>query len=276
VTGGALTYAGLAPIDPTLLASSDGTAALAPIALLVAVCAIVALDAAIRSVREADAPQTIVRALFPLHLAAASAAALFALAEPIIGWAAYPLFLAPLMATHHAFTQLSTVRRTFAQMIDALSSVPEVAGYSHPGHASRTASLARAIGRELRVRDRELGEIAVAARLHDLGRMRARTPEDVDALPATELAASGAAVVRRSGALPRVAAIIERAHDPFDGDDAIPMGARIVRVASIFDDLTATGHGALSDADALASMSGSAERRFDQVVVGALARVVAG
>ena len=274
VAGGALAYAWLAPLDPTVFASADGSSALSPLAMSAAVLAIIGIDVAIRSRREDVHPRTIARALLPFQLAAASAAALFALAEPVLGAVAYPLFLAPLGATHHAFTQLTSVRRTFSQMIRALSSVPEIAGYSHPGHAARTAAIARAIGRELRLRERDLGEVEIAARLHDLGRMRARTPDDVDALPAAELAASGAAVVRSTGALPRVASIIERAHDAYDGDLSIPIGARIIRAASTFDDLTATGDGALSDARALESMRRGSDDRFDPSVLDALARVV--
>jgi len=274
VSAGAMVYCVLAPLDPSVFASADRSAMLSPIALLIAVLTIVSVDAAIRALREDVRPTSVARALLPFQLAAASAAALFALAEPVLGAAAYPLFLAPLIATHHAFTQLTSVRRTFSQMIRALSSVPEVAGYSHPGHAARTAAIARSIGRELRMRERDLGEVEIAARLHDLGRMRARTPDEVDALPAAELAASGAAVVRSTGALPRVATIIERAHDPFASDPGMPMGARIIRVASTFDDLTATGHGALSDAAALASMRLGGSDRFDPAVLDALDRVV--
>lgn len=274
VSAGAFTYSVCAPIDPSVFASVDRTASLSPIALLVAVLAIVAVDALIRALREDGRARTVARALLPFQLAAASAAALFALAEPVLGAVAYPLFLAPLIATHHAFTQLTSVRRTFSQMIRALSSVPEVAGYSHPGHAARTAAIARSIGRELRLRDRDLGELEIAARLHDLGRMRARTPDEVDALPAAELAASGAAVVRSTGALPRVATIIEHAHDPFASDPGMPVGARIIRVASTFDDLTGTGDGALSDAAALTSMRRGGVDRFDPLVLDALDRVV--
>lgn len=274
VAAGAISYAWLAPWDPTVFASTDDVSALSPLAMTLAVLAIVGVDVAIRSKREDVPARTIARALLPFQLAAASAAALFALAEPVLGAVAYPLFLAPLAATHHAFTQLTSVRRTFSQMIRALSSVPEIAGYSHPGHAARTAAIARSIGRELRLRERDLGEVEIAARLHDLGRMRARTPDDVDALPAAELAASGAAVVRSTGALPRVAAIIERAHHAYDGDASVPIGSRIIRAASTFDDLTATGDGALSDAQALGSMRRGGNDRFDPSVLDALTRVV--
>lgn len=273
VATSALVYDAAAALDPTLLASSDGAARLAPLATLAAVLVLAGVDTAIRATRGTERASTVLRALLPFQLAAASAAALFALAEPVLGVAAYPLFLGPLLATHHAFTQLASVRRTFSQMIRALSTVPEIAGYSHPGHAARTAAISRAVGRELRLRDRDLGELDVAARLHDLGRMRARSPDEVDALPRAELAAGGANVVRTTGALPRVATIIERAHDPFAGDETIPVGARIIRAASTFDDLTATGDGALSDIDALAAMRRGADR-FDPIVLDALARVV--
>lgn len=273
VSAAAVVYAIGAPLDPTQLGSSAGAAAhLAPIATALAIATLAAVDIGIRSQREDQRVRTVARALLPFHLAAASAAGLFALAEPVLGAPAYALFLAPLMATHHAFEQLSSVRRTFQQMIGALSSVPEVAGYSHPGHAARTADLARRTGRELRMSDRELDELEIAARLHDLGRLRAGTPDDVASLPVGELAASGAHVVRTTGALPRVAAILERAHEPFANDAAIPLGARVVRAASVFDDLTGTGSGSLSADDAMRSMW-QGTGRFDPAVLDALARV---
>jgi hypothetical protein len=273
VAAGAVMYALLERLDPFTFESSAGASRLSPAALLAAIAALAAVDTAIRTVREHEGIETILRALLPFQLAAGSAAALFALSEPVLGLVAYPLFLGPLLATHHAFDQLASVRRTFSQMIKALSGVPEIAGYSHPGHAARTAALSRAVGRQLGLRDRELGEVETAARLHDLGRMRARTPDEVDALPAAELASGGATVVRTAGAMPRVAALIERSHEPFGGDDSIPMGARIIRVASTFDDLTATGDGALSDEAAIAAMRKGAER-FDARVLDALSVVV--
>lgn len=274
VGAAASVYGLLSRVDPVVLASHDGASGIASLAFVAAVASLITVDTAIRAWRESERARTVARALIPFHLAAASAAALFALAEPSLGAFAYPLFLGPLLATHHAFTQLTSVRRTFGQMIRALSSVPEVAGYSHPGHAARTAAIARSIGRELRLPDREVGELEMAARLHDLGKMRATTPDQVATLSASELAAAGAGVVRRTGTLPRVAQIIEHAHEPFRGDRRIPIGARIVRAASTFDDLTATGVGALSDVDAIASMRRGGELRFEPAVVDALARVV--
>lgn len=269
VAAASVAVAAVAPHDPFLLVGG----ALGVLTLLAGVAALAGTDVLLRARTERVRPSSVAHALLPFHLAAASAAGLLALAEPVLGTpAATLLFLAPLLGTHHAFGQLESVRRTFTQMIGALSSVPEVAGYATPGHADRTARLSRALGRELRLRERELDEIETAARLHDLGRMRAPTPEAVDALPASEVAEGGAHVVRSTGALPKVAAILERSHEPFAGDESIPLAARIVRVASSYDDLTGTGAGALSPGEALRSMR-RGDGRFDPRVLDALARI---
>lgn len=252
------------------LATTDRRAHLSIAGIAIAVTATIVADAALRA---STSPTTLrlremVRALTPFHVAAASGASLFALSQPILGWVAYPLLLAPIGATQHAFTQLAQIRATFEQTVRALARVPELAGYSHAGHAQRVADLATDLATELGVASRTIEDLALAAQLHDIGRMRAPSPDRVPELPASEVAASGAAVVRATGALPRVADLIEQQHDP---DAGLP--AQILRIASAFDDLTATGDGGLSDTAALVRIA--ARDDVDPVVVSALARVLA-
>lgn len=278
---GAGIYLALDPIDPLAMGSVDGDARVGMLSLAAAMACALAAETLMRSLRDRQGPRarTIVLQLVPMYLSLASAAALFLLSEPVIGWAAYPLLLAPLLATHHGFRQLGSVRKTFDQTINALARIPEIGGYSHEGHAQRVSELSRAIGRGMRLSDRELDEIAVAARLHDLGRLQASRPEEVKDLDPAELSAGGASVVRTTGVLPGVAKIIDRQHLPYrreDGevDETVPLGARIIAAASTYDDLTATGMGSHSPSDAVSVMRRNRGLRFDPQVIDHLSALV--
>lgn len=268
-------------LDPLKVEVHGSTSHLAVGALTLGVLIATAVDTLVHLIAEPEGPRaaTIARRLLPVHLSLGSAAALFLLAKPVIGFAAYPLLLAPLLATFHAFRQLGQVRRTFDQTITSLARIPEIAGYSHVGHARRVSELARATGKVLRLSDKDVDAVGIAARLHDLGRMQAQQPEEIASLDPSALAAGGASVVRMSGALPGVATIIEHQHDRFIDDNGrlnenLPIGSRIVHVASIFDDLTATGADAHSTEEALAIMDRGRGRRFDPAVLDAFTRVL--
>ena len=270
---GVAAYLLLEQFDPLVLSAGRAGEGLAAGALALATAVMIAVDTALGVARDPQGPRpaTVARAVLPRHVSVASAGALFLLARPVIGAAAYPLLLAPLAATNHAFRQLASVRRTFDQTIDALSRIPEIAGYSHAGHARRVRELSKATGRHLRLSDRELEEIEVAAQLHDIGRLQATEPEAIHTLDARALAAGGASVVRTTGALPNVARIIERQHDSYRGSDGaptanLPTGSQIIRLASAFDDLTETGRDAHGAEEALELLARGRGSRFSPAV----------
>lgn len=252
--------------------------------VIAALCATLLVDSSLRVIRGTE-PATrrrvlaTLKALTPLHVAVASAAGLFALAEPVLGAWAYPLFLAPLAATQHAFSQLTEIRRTFGQTIDALSKIPEVAGYSRPGHSQRVAALCTEIAIELGEDSKHIEELTIAAQLHDIGRMRVPSPDLLLETPPVDVAKAGGDVVRATGVLPRVAVAIERQHEAYRGPDGrsdrtLPLASRIIRVASAFDELSAAGTGAIDATRAFERLDAQSGAAFDPRVVAALGAVI--
>jgi putative nucleotidyltransferase with HDIG domain len=214
-----------------------------------------------------------------LHLSLISVGALLAVAYPALRYWAFPLFLAPLAATQFAFRQFASIRRTYLQTIRALSKVPEMAGYTHPGHSTRVAELSVAIARELGMSEKDIDQIEYAALLHDIGRVSIPDPAQATSSGSMELAIVGAAIVRETGHFPLVAEMIEHQHDPYrrrgeTAPSAVPIGARIIKVASAYDDHTRPGGIGESPVDAIERLSAAMATDYDPDVVGALGRVL--
>lgn len=248
-------------------------------------------EAALRSLRYAGREQLAVRPIFldtvrslaALHLSIMSVGALLALAYPSLGkYKSFPLFLAPLAATQFAFKQFASIRSTYVQTIRALSKVPEMAGYTSDGHSTRVADLAVAVARELGVPDREIGQIEYAALLHDIGRISIPDPDDAENATATgrtELATIGATIVRDTGHFPQVADMIGRQYDFYRrrGEDTtrdLPIGSKIIKVCSAYDDFTDPLTGGSSSWDAIERLHLGTAYDWDPVVIQALMRVL--
>jgi putative nucleotidyltransferase with HDIG domain len=221
-----------------------------------------------------------VRSTGALHLSILSVGALLAIAYPPLREWSFPLFLAPLAATQFAFRQFASIRKTYLQTIGALSRVPEMAGYTQPGHSKRVAQLAVEIAAELGVQQQDIDEIEYAALLHDIGRVSIPDPADAQDASKLELALTGAGIVRETGHFPHVADMIERQYEPYRrrGEDANPdlnLGAKIIKVCSAFDDLTRPGPSlGLSTWDVLERLHLGMAYEYDPQVIQALTRVL--
>ncbi|MGZ4105475.1 MAG: HD-GYP domain-containing protein, partial [Actinomycetota bacterium] len=221
-----------------------------------------------------------IRSTGALHLSIMSVGALLAIAYPPLKEWAFPLFLAPLAATQFAFRQFASIRKTYLQTIAALSRVPEMAGYTQPGHSKRVAELSVEIARELGVNEQAITEIEYAALLHDIGRVSIPDPADAANASHLELALTGSGIVRETGHFPRVADMIEKQYEPYRrrGEDANPdllLGAKIIKVASGYDDLARPGSAvALSTWDVLERLHLGMAYEYDPQVIQALTRVL--
>jgi len=221
-----------------------------------------------------------VRSTGALHLSILSVGALLAIAYPPLREWSFPLFLAPLAATQFAFRQFASIRKTYLQTIGALSRVPEMAGYTQPGHSKRVAQLSVEIAQELGVAQQDIDEIEYAALLHDIGRVSIPDPADAQDASKLELALTGAGIVRETGHFPRVADMIEKQYEPYRrrGEDANPglsLGAKIIKVSSAFDDLTRPGGTlGLSTWDVLERLHLGMAYEYDPQVIQALTRVL--
>lgn len=172
-------------------------------------------------------------------------------------------------------------------LVDAL----EKQGPGGRTHSVRVASLAAHIAARMGLDGEDVESIRLAARLHDIGQIalredvlreaRHRTQELVGAPEAPELAAR---ILQPLSYHAEVIEIVRRQHERYDGrgkpdglkGDAIPVGARIVAAANIYDELTATveEEKALSPAQAMENLRGLAGMLLDPKVFEALERVV--
>jgi hypothetical protein len=225
------------------------------------------------------------RAAFGLTAALSATGALIALAERPLGIVAIPLFLFPLVLTQFAVRRHSTIRLTYRQTIRTLSRLTEFAGYTEPGHASRVAALAKAMGHELGMSERDVVDLEYAALLHDIGQVSLTEPipggATVLAAPADQrrIAHDGAEIVRQTGVLDNVALILEAQTTSYRqvrelGED-LPMSSRIIKVCNAYDDLTGQGADAAQRNAAIERIHLGLGYEYDPRVVDALIHVLA-
>ncbi|MFE2501530.1 HD-GYP domain-containing protein [Streptomyces rubiginosohelvolus] len=181
-----------------------------------------------------------VRALAGTGAAIGATGVVTALGVAVAGPWAPAVLCGPLLLTQVSARRYTAVRTTCGQTMASLARATEIAGYTPPGHARRVAALATAVGRELGLTGPRLTVLEHAALMHDIGQLSLLDPVAGGAtarLPAAEqrrIALLGGAVVRRTGAGPEVAAVVERQADPYREQ---PLAARIVRTVNAYDDL---------------------------------------
>jgi hypothetical protein len=221
-----------------------------------------------------------------LGAAVAATGVLLALSTSLLGWYALPVLVLPLLTTQFSFRRYAQIRATYRQTIRALSKITEVGGYVEDGHSMRVAALAIATGRELGLTESDLQELEYAALMHDIGQLALAEPISRGStlvVPPSErqrIAELGAEIIRSSGTLDRVAAIVARQADPYrrnrhPADETLPVASRVIKAASAYDDLVSV---APADprcrADALERLRLGMAYEYDPRVVEALARVV--
>ncbi|WP_406202933.1 HD-GYP domain-containing protein [Kitasatospora sp. NBC_01560] len=229
------------------------------------------------------------RSLFGIGTAITATGLLVSLAAGEVGLWALPLFCAPLLLAQVSFRRAAAVRATTGQTIASLARATEVAGYTPPGHARRVADTACAVGRELGLGTRELALLEYAALMHDVGQLSLVEPVPDGAtalLPDEEqqrIARLGSEVIRRTGVPRQVAEQVARLADPWSGrpdedGPAVPLAARIIRVANAHDDLLTAARGrgvgeAVGRLEVLELLRLGRGRVYDARVVDALVRV---
>ncbi len=265
------------------------------IAMVVAVLAGGGLDILIAALVRAERDRAPVRPTFRNELVAfagigfsmAAIGMLIALGIAIIGMWTLPIIAVPLLVTQFSFRRYAAIRRTTQQTIRALSRVTEVGGYVEPGHSRRVTRLAVAIGREFGLRDEDLLDLEYAALMHDIGQLS--LSESIPRgstlhVPPTErrrIAELGAEIIRSTGTLERVATIVGTQAHPYRRmretfDTEVPLEARIVRVASAYDDLVTASDisGEMAAWNALERLRIGMAYEYDPKVVEVLTRVL--
>ena len=155
-------------------------------------------------------------------------------------------------------------------------------------HLEGVARLAVATGRELDLLPEQLDEVALAAELHDIGKMA--VPDEILAKPGPlddrewsfirQHTIVGERILNAAPALRPIGALVRSHHERWDGRgypdglaaDEIPLGARIVAACDAYDAMTSDRpyRPALPAAEAEAELRRGAGAQFDPGVVEAV------
>lgn len=185
------------------------------------------------------------------------------------------------------------LQRAFLQSLLGLANALEAKDSYTRGHSERVARLARQLALRVGCAPAEGRIIAQAGLLHDLGKIG--VPEAVLRKPGPLTAAEwalmrqhpvlGARIVSPLEFFSEGALVIRHHHERQDGSgypaglsgEAIPLGARIVAVADVYDALTSDRpyRRGFTRAEALRRIQESADRLLDARIVGALLDLVA-
>ncbi len=215
---------------------------------------------------------------FDAFAALVGSGALFGLAFPAIGWWALAVAVLPYAFAHGAFRRFLETKATYGQTIRALSQIPEIAGFSQPGHADRTAELAVAIAKELGLRPAVVDELEYAAQMHDIGRITLNEPSIIRmGYTDEQLAQWGSEIIGETPYLSKVATYVRRQYDSYrkpgeERDPDVPLPSRIIRVASAYD--RAIREDELTPLEAMERLHQGSVYDFDPMVVASLRRVL--
>jgi HD-GYP domain-containing protein (c-di-GMP phosphodiesterase class II) len=191
---------------------------------------------------------------------------------------------------HHS-DQLTVKRRR--RMLGQLAAAIEAQDPYIDGHSRRVARHSAMIAAKMRLPAEQVARIRTAGALHDVGKLS--TPREVLSKPGRLTDQEFEVVKRhaREGALmvssledPELTAMVGCHHERLDGSgypdglqaERIPLGARIVAVADIFDAITAPRpyRPAASHQHAFAVLSSEQGTRLDSDVVQAFVRCYSG
>ena len=187
---------------------------------------------------------------------------------------------------------MRNLERAYSGVLAILSKFIETIDADTEAHCVRVAAWAVNVGRELGLKGALVEEVRIAALLHDVGKVnvsadilrKAAALSSNERQTIQEHTVCGAALVRPiGGILANIADAIEAHHENYDGTgyaglagEAIPLTARIIAVADVFDALLSDrpyrkGIGVFNALDNIVHASGS---RFDPKVVEALQHII--
>lgn len=193
--------------------------------------------------------------LGPMYVALAFTGILMALMYDSMKIWSIVLFFMPLLVTRHSFKLYLNIRKTYNNTIKALASAIEAQDPLKRGHAERVADLSVDMARIIGLRGRDLEVINNAALLHDIGSIGV-DEESLDSLfdkvtseneGEVAHAKIGADILEQVDYLKDCSDIVRKHHMPYRSEnkrsktsELVPLSARIVNVASYYDELTRT------------------------------------
>jgi HD-GYP domain-containing protein (c-di-GMP phosphodiesterase class II) len=186
------------------------------------------------------------------------------------------------------------LERSFFQSLIGLANALEAKDPYTRGHSERVAGLARALSLAAGLSESAAETVAQAGLVHDLGKIG--IPEDILRKPGALSPAewelmrghplTGAQILAPLEFFEDGAVIVRHHHERLDGTgypdrlsgEAIPIGARIVAIADVFDALTSDRayRGALSAGEAVRHLRREAGRGLDAELVERFVQVLSG
>lgn len=202
------------------------------------------------------------------------------------------LILLPVVILRHAMSLGAQLETQTYEAIEALVDAIDSRDTSTYQHSERVATYARSIALQMDLPQQMIEQIAISARLHDLGKVAITDAWLHKQGPLTEEERSafqkhaplGADIVARFSVLGAESALVHSHHERWDGGGypdglrqaQIPLGARIIAAADAFDAMTSDRpyRRALSAAEARLRLAQCAGSQFDPTVVEAALRVL--
>lgn len=183
------------------------------------------------------------------------------------------------------------LRRLFISAIESIVLALQAKDEYTEGHSRRVAGHAVAIARQLSLPEEEVESIGRAALLHDIGKVGTKesilnkpgklTDEEGDHIRSHPLIA--ASILEPITPLKDIILYIKHVHEWYDGSgypdrlagEYIPLGARIIAVADVFDAMTSPRpyRPALEEEDVLEHLRQEAAKQFDPMVVEAFLEI---
>jgi hypothetical protein len=202
--------------------------------------------------------------------------------------------LAGLFETLFLTDTIDRIEASYTEAIVALVAAVEARDRYTKGHSARVSQMAVLIGEALRLPGSTLRSLGRAGLVHDVGKLSVPdailskpgrlTAEEYDVVK--EHPMRGFEVIGRIASLHEELPGVLHHHEWYDGSgyphglrgEEIPLAARILAVADVYDALTSERpyRGALSPDEALAHLRRMAGIQFDGKVVGAFARIEPG
>jgi len=216
---------------------------------------------------------------------------LFAWAYSISIWYVF-LVLVPIALIHYSFFGYSKLRRGAEKTFEKLMQSLQARDPYTAEHSERVADLSGKIARKLGLPENEVERIVAAARIHDIGKVGIPdsillkpgplTPQEWEIMKKHPVI--GAEIIKGMEIYDNCVDIVKYEHERWDGSgypeglkgEEIPLGARIVAAADVYDALTSDRpyRKALPKEEAIAELKRMRGVKLDPRVVDALLEVL--
>jgi len=185
------------------------------------------------------------------------------------------------------------LERSFLNAVQVMARLGEMHASMIGSHSKRVAEMAKQIGENLKLDEKQLFQVEVGAILHDIGKIQIDTAilqkkrsemTDRERAVLREHPVRGEAIIRMVHYLDDATSYVRHHHQRYDGrgypdqlrGTQIPLGARIIAVANAYDEVlnSPLSYTSATPAQALFAIRKYTPAAFDPEVVGALTQIV--